>query len=107
MLNCFLPAWGRRCNPPSHELKPIILTAKTLVGAILFILLVPYVLPEVPTMKLHCPACGGMVRSKLVETMHGTGISYYKGTCTKCDIPVLIEDRSSYEQEGTIEIVLC
>jgi len=56
-------------------------------------------------MKVHCPTCGEETECKKTIVMPTTGITFYEGECKACEQPIVVEDRSMFEQEGSIEIV--
>ncbi len=55
--------------------------------------------------KLHCPKCGAEIEKGKVAFQDRIS-TCYETKCSECNTSILIEDRSSFEQEEIVEIIL-
>jgi uncharacterized protein (UPF0212 family) len=54
--------------------------------------------------EIYCPNCGAKVKIK--TRIDYLGIEHGSGFCGKCETKIAYENRSSFDQEGEVEVVL-
>jgi len=55
-------------------------------------------------MEVFCPGCGQAVKCEKSGEVSGIS-AFFDGNCDECEKLILVEDRASFEQDGTIEVI--